>query len=129
MRALVFTCLFTLACSSASDDAFTELDPGPLVGKEDSAGIASLPVDGDYRSTEAWKVTNQWEDTNTADVRRHHAVLALERRAQALPRRESAARQVGQHVDERRRGELDQRHRLRPDRRAHRSIREAARRS
>jgi hypothetical protein len=46
----------------------TELDPGPPLGKEDSAGVPSLPVNGDYSATQAWTVTNQWEDTNTPDA-------------------------------------------------------------
>ena len=58
--------------SNANDDdgSVTELDPGPPLGKEDSAGIASLPVAGDYASTQAWTVSNQWEDTDTADARK-----------------------------------------------------------
>jgi len=75
MRGLVFACLVVAvipACTdSVSDDELaTELDPGPPLGKEDSAGIAGLPVAGDYASTQAWVVTNQWEDTTTPDARK-----------------------------------------------------------
>ncbi|MFT3695604.1 MAG: hypothetical protein QM831_20880 [Kofleriaceae bacterium] len=46
-------------------DDVTELGTGGPVGKEDSAGVASLPVQ-DYADTAAWVVKNQWEDTTTA---------------------------------------------------------------
>ncbi|MCH9684960.1 MAG: hypothetical protein K0V04_26220 [Deltaproteobacteria bacterium] len=57
-----------VACD-AEDDSFFPGDPqlgsgGPL-GKEDSAGIASVPV-RDYPDTQAWVVRNQWEDKGTA---------------------------------------------------------------
>jgi hypothetical protein len=74
MRGLVCLCLLAAlapSCTdSASDDAenATELDPGPPLGKEDSAGIAALPVNGDYAASQAWVVTNQWEDTTTPDA-------------------------------------------------------------
>ncbi|HUJ59098.1 MAG TPA: hypothetical protein VLX92_11420 [Kofleriaceae bacterium] len=46
----------------------TELDPGPPLGKDDNAGITALPVSGDYAASQAWVVTNQWEDTSTPDA-------------------------------------------------------------
>jgi hypothetical protein len=70
-RALLACLLILPSCTSDSeDDAITELDPGPTVGKEDSAGVPGLPVAGDYATTQAWLVTNQWEDTTTADARK-----------------------------------------------------------
>ena len=62
----VFAALAT-SCAGAGDST-TELDPGPPLGKEDSVGVPSLPVDGDYSATQAWTVSNQWEDTDTADA-------------------------------------------------------------
>jgi hypothetical protein len=75
MRRWLVTGLVLVAAgctSNANDDdgSVTELDPGPPLGKEDSAGVASLPVSGDYSSTQAWTVSNQWEDTDTADARK-----------------------------------------------------------
>ena len=59
-----------MSCVGSDDDGpTTELDSGPALGKEDSAGIASLPVNGDYSATQAWTVSNQWEDTDTPDAR------------------------------------------------------------
>ncbi len=74
MRGLAFTLLLAVvvpACADSGDDddgAVTELDPGPPVGKDDSAGIPALPVNGDYSGTQAWVVSNQWEDTTTPDA-------------------------------------------------------------
>ena len=77
MRGLLLACAVALvfpACvaSDPADDldGTTELDPGGPLGKEDSAGVAGLPVAGDYAATQAWVVTNQWEDTDTADARK-----------------------------------------------------------
>jgi hypothetical protein len=68
-RLVILACLLAPACTSSTDDEqVSELDPGPELGKADSAGIASLPVSGNYASTQAWKVTNQWEDTSTPDA-------------------------------------------------------------
>ena len=73
MRRFLCIALLITGCtdSGPSDDldGVTELDPGGPVGKEDSAGIAALPVAGDYSSTQAWVVTNQWEDTTTPDAK------------------------------------------------------------
>jgi len=60
-RYLLVLCV--AAC--ASDDSVTELDQGPAIGKDDSIGIPALPVAGNYSATQAWVVTNQWEDTDT----------------------------------------------------------------
>ncbi len=62
--------LLLAGCATDPGDNFDELDPGGPLGKEDSAGVPALPVDGDYSDTEAWKVTNQWEDTDTPDARK-----------------------------------------------------------
>jgi hypothetical protein len=77
MRALFLACavaavaavaVTTTACASSSDSDTTELAAGGPLGKADSAGIESLPVAGDYSLTQAWTVTNQWEDTDTPDA-------------------------------------------------------------
>ncbi|HEV7559421.1 MAG TPA: hypothetical protein VGO00_28290 [Kofleriaceae bacterium] len=75
MRRWLVTSLLMVAAgctSNANDDdgSVTELDPGAPLGKEDSAGVSSLPVNGDYGSTQAWTVSNQWEDTDTTDARK-----------------------------------------------------------
>jgi hypothetical protein len=70
-----YLCIFLLvaACADTAPaddlDGVSELDPGGPLGKEDSAGVPSLPVTGDYAATQAWVVTNQWEDTATADAK------------------------------------------------------------
>lgn len=69
MRRVLLPLLVFAACTGSSDDDFntddvTELGTGGPVGKEDSAGVASLPVQ-DYADTAAWVVKNQWEDTAT----------------------------------------------------------------
>ena len=51
-------------------EGVAELDPGSLLGKEDSAGVPGLPVAGNYAETQAWTVANQWEDTTTAEARK-----------------------------------------------------------
>lgn len=59
--------------SDAPADAFEdegELAPGGAVGKYDDLAESGLPVNGDYAATTAWKVVNQWEDTNTAAARK-----------------------------------------------------------
>ncbi len=64
-----------LACDAGpqSDDPGdaedASLEPGPAPGKADNAGIAGLPVNGDYAATEVWRVKNQWEDTDTPAAR------------------------------------------------------------
>jgi len=72
MRRIVFACLVTLgACATTPDDGLdgaTELDPGAPLGKDDSWGVAGLAVTGDYSASQAWTVTNQWEDTDTPDA-------------------------------------------------------------
>ena len=71
MRRLAYLLLLSLvvpACTSSDDEAVAELDPGPALGKADSAGVPSLPVNGNYSDTQAWVVTNQWEDTDTPDA-------------------------------------------------------------
>ena len=55
---------------TADGDETETLDPGGPLGKEDSAGVPSLPVTGDYASTQAWTVANQWEDTTTAEAKK-----------------------------------------------------------
>ena len=76
MRRVTLACLVALvhgACATTpSDDVegATELDPGSPLGKEDSWGVPGLPVDGDYASSQAWVVTNQWEETDTPDARK-----------------------------------------------------------
>jgi hypothetical protein len=68
-------CLVLVAFSACTDapsddtDNVTELDPGPPLGKEDSAGIAALSATADYSDSQAWTVKNQWEDTTTADAK------------------------------------------------------------
>ena len=58
------------ACGEGNEEQFdAELSPGEPVGKADDAGVAALPVDGDYAQTEVWKVENQWEDTDTPAAR------------------------------------------------------------
>ncbi|MEP6859783.1 MAG: hypothetical protein ABJE66_04130 [Deltaproteobacteria bacterium] len=76
MRRALCLCLVAASALSActdtpSDDTdnVTELDPGPPLGKEDSAGIAALSATADYSDSAAWVVKNQWEDTNTADAK------------------------------------------------------------
>ncbi len=67
-RVLLLTVLIAACTDSSSDfdmDNVTELGTGGPVGKEDSAGVASLPV-ADYADTAAWTVKNQWEDKDTA---------------------------------------------------------------
>jgi hypothetical protein len=68
--ALLLGVLALSSCTSADtdDDPVTELDPGPPLGKEDSAGIPSLSATADYSSSQAWVVKNQWEDTATPDA-------------------------------------------------------------
>ncbi|MEO8841224.1 MAG: hypothetical protein ABI591_03550 [Kofleriaceae bacterium] len=71
-----YLCIFLLVAACAdtapSDDldGVSELDPGGPLGKEDSAGVPALPVSGDYSATQAWVVTNQWEDTATPDAKK-----------------------------------------------------------
>jgi len=60
----------TSGCSDSGDgENYDELAVGAGVGKEDNAGVAGLPVDGDYSQTAAWTVSNQWEDTDTPAAR------------------------------------------------------------
>ncbi len=72
MRGTLVCVLLALSSCGTTDaddlDGVTELDPGPPLGKEDSAGIAALPVSGDYTASQAWVVKNQWEDTTTPDA-------------------------------------------------------------
>ena len=42
-----------------------ELQPGGLLGKADSAGVAGLPVETADLDTQVWTVKNQWEDRYT----------------------------------------------------------------
>ncbi len=56
-----------LACDVEDDSQFPgdpEMGIGGPIGKEDNAGIASIPEQA-YADTRAWLVTNQWEDTTT----------------------------------------------------------------
>jgi hypothetical protein len=74
-RLLRLSVAVVLAVGCVTDDsdgptAEGELEPGGPLGKEDSAGVPSLPVTGDYASTQAWTVANQWEDTATPDARK-----------------------------------------------------------
>ncbi|HTR56216.1 MAG TPA: hypothetical protein VMJ10_36330 [Kofleriaceae bacterium] len=68
MRASALVLVVLAACATAGDDSVTELDPGPPMGKNDSADMPGLPVAGDYTASQAWVVTNQWEDTDTPDA-------------------------------------------------------------
>jgi len=70
MRHLVLPLLVLAGCATDPGDSYDELDPGPGLGKEDSAGVPALSATGDYSDTQAWVVTNQWEDTATADARK-----------------------------------------------------------
>jgi len=73
MRWLVVASLLsslTACATDSSDEDVSELDPGGPLGKEDSAGVPSLPVNGDYSDTQAWTVANQWEDTDTPDAQK-----------------------------------------------------------
>ena len=77
MRPAALACLFVVVASACATDPVsddvedvTELDPGSPLGKEDSAGVPALPVTGDYASSQAWVVTNQWEDTDTPDAKK-----------------------------------------------------------
>ncbi|MEO6776980.1 MAG: hypothetical protein ABI467_28845 [Kofleriaceae bacterium] len=73
MRCVLCLCLmaFSACTDTPADDTddVTELDPGPPLGKEDSAGIAALSATADYSASQAWAVTNQWEDTTTPDAK------------------------------------------------------------
>lgn len=73
MRRVLCLCLLAFAActDAASDDTdnVTELDPGPPLGKEDSAGVPALSATADYSDSQAWVVTNQWEDTDTPDAK------------------------------------------------------------
>jgi hypothetical protein len=72
MRTLVLASLIILgACADTEDDPIVdELEPGSLLGKEDSVGVPGLPVNGDYAATQAWTVANQWEDRTTPEARK-----------------------------------------------------------
>ncbi|MFT7581544.1 MAG: hypothetical protein ACI9MR_003222 [Myxococcota bacterium] len=78
MRAWLLATTLILAIPSACDEAAdpagdfddqAELEPEGLLGKEDGTGIGSLPVNGNFASTQVWEVRNQWEDINTADAK------------------------------------------------------------
>ncbi len=56
-------------CGRAGDDV-VELAAAPEPGKEDGVGRAALPVNGDYGTTMAWQVKNQWEDRDTPEARK-----------------------------------------------------------
>jgi uncharacterized membrane protein YgcG len=60
------------SCDSGGgdDEVFgDELSVGGPLGKADGAGVAALPVNGNYADTQVWEVHNQWEDTDTAAAR------------------------------------------------------------
>lgn len=61
----------SMACSAEGNDGedFEELATGEGLGKQDNAGVAGLPVNGNYGASSAWEVRNQWEDTETAAAR------------------------------------------------------------
>ena len=90
MRRVLCLCLLALsACTdAASDDTdnVTELDPGPPLGKEDSAGVPALSATADYSDSQAWVVTNQWEDTTTPDAKL--AGMAWQKRREPFSRRQ-----------------------------------------
>ena len=72
VRSALALCVGLSACDSGSnaEESFDEeLSPGGELGKADGAGVAALPVDGDYAQTQVWEVTNQWEDTDTPAAR------------------------------------------------------------
>ncbi|MEM6991340.1 MAG: hypothetical protein AAF721_12600 [Myxococcota bacterium] len=60
---------FGCSADDAGDENLDELATGEGLGKQDNAGVAGLPVDGNYASSSAWKVLNQWEDTDTPAAR------------------------------------------------------------
>src|SRR5690606_20682971 len=72
---LLSVCLLGIAVACGADpdddglDAADALEPGGVLGKEDNAGVASLPVNGNYAQTTVWEVRNQWEDTDTPAAR------------------------------------------------------------
>ncbi|MCR9164945.1 MAG: hypothetical protein ACE37F_30620 [Nannocystaceae bacterium] len=72
VRSALALCVGLTACdggSNAEESFDEELSPGGELGKADGAGVAALPVDGDYSETEVWEVRNQWEDTDTPAAR------------------------------------------------------------
>ncbi len=79
IRSWAVVLLAAAACAPGGDgpaggpddlDEADELEPGPLLGKEDGAGIPGLPVAGDYSETAAWRAENRWTDTDTEAARR-----------------------------------------------------------
>lgn len=75
MRGLLVALVLTACATDGADDdesldGTTELIPGDPIGKEDSAGVPSISVTGNYSDTQAWAVTNQWEDTATTDAKK-----------------------------------------------------------
>ena len=74
---LLVTASLVLGTACANDapaeaddvDEYEELAAGPRLGKADNAGIAGLPVGGNYAQTKVWDVENQWEDTDTEAAR------------------------------------------------------------
>src|SRR5262245_66131816 len=71
MRRLAIVSLLVALTACADDsESVDELDSGGPLGKEDSTGVTSLPVNADYSDSQAWVVKNQWEDTDTPDARK-----------------------------------------------------------
>jgi hypothetical protein len=68
VRSFLLIMLAVPACTAPDSGIPNELDPGPPLSKEDSAGIAALPVGGNYADTEVWKVENQWEERDTPNA-------------------------------------------------------------
>lgn len=68
---VVLSAIVACAAPDELDDPeqAVELEPGGVLGKADSVGVAGLPVDGSYWRTEVWRVENQWEDTDTPQAR------------------------------------------------------------
>ena len=58
-----------MACDSEEESFEPELSPGGALGKADDAGVAALPVNGNYADSTVWEVKNQWEDTDTPAAR------------------------------------------------------------
>lgn len=70
IRGVFALCVALTACDSGTEESFeAELAPGGALGKADDAGVAALPVDGNYADSLVWEVKNQWEDTDTPAAR------------------------------------------------------------
>ena len=72
MRHCLLACLLLFACTDSADDGDNgagedgELAPLPAPDKADGQYHAGMPTNVNSSRTDVWKVTAQWEDTNTA---------------------------------------------------------------